>query len=235
MQKDTLHKLVEALKPFAEIAEDFSDASWGEDDRVDLLCDDWTVNDKLTVGDLRKAASVLDLLSKGGGVDAIPEPAIADGDPSPAVTDYSAPVERLTRATCTFAQHIDRDGVGWSRMRHDDVCAVLGRLEALESLNNILSEKLERRTLLVEELQSRELSPSTTAVRPSAHPEAAQVQIVFAGWREAPEPDEADVRRFEFVCVLSGACPDWKIGQVLNGAAELRLLGDGGSIAKVQP
>ncbi len=53
-------------------------------------------------------------------------------------------VERLTRATCTFAEHVDRDGIGWSHMRHDDVCAVLGELERLQALVGRLEGALRR-------------------------------------------------------------------------------------------
>lgn len=43
-----------------------------------------------------------------------------------------AAVERLTRITCAFPQHIDRDHIGWSKMRHDDACAVLGAVERMQ-------------------------------------------------------------------------------------------------------
>jgi hypothetical protein len=60
---------------------------------------------------------------------------VVDGDPIPAITEAepSAAERRLTAATCTFAEHIDRDGVGWSKMRHDDVCAILGEVERLRA------------------------------------------------------------------------------------------------------
>jgi hypothetical protein len=53
-----------------------------------------------------------------------------------------AAVERLTRITCSFAQHIDRDGVGTSQMRHDDVCMLLGRYEALLSERSTSMERI---------------------------------------------------------------------------------------------
>jgi Lar family restriction alleviation protein len=59
--------------------------------------------------------------SSGGRVQAAPDGA----------TEPSAAEQRLTAITCSFAQHIDRDGVGWSQMRHDDVCALLGEVERL--------------------------------------------------------------------------------------------------------
>lgn len=71
-----------------------------------------------------RAAALDDLISSSAEeYDSLPQP-----------SEPSAAEKRLTAATCTFAEHIDRDGVGWSRMRHDDVCAVLGEIERLREL-----------------------------------------------------------------------------------------------------
>lgn len=42
-------------------------------------------------------------------------------------------VERLTRAANSFAQHIDRDGIGWIRVQQNDVFTALGAIEAQAS------------------------------------------------------------------------------------------------------
>ena len=70
MKKDTLHKLVEALKPFAEME---LRPHWS--DQSILARTDYQ---RLKVGDFRRAREALSLLSKGGGIDAIPEPARLD-------------------------------------------------------------------------------------------------------------------------------------------------------------
>jgi hypothetical protein len=56
------------------------------------------------------------------------------GTPKSAATDLSvaAAVGRLTWATCTFPEHIDREGLGWSKFRTADVCLVLGEVERLQ-------------------------------------------------------------------------------------------------------
>ena len=101
MQKDTLHKLVEALKPFADAAGQMSALNGDAHRWIDLKPRNYPgyLEHAVGVADFRRASEALSLLSKGGGIgilEGIPESAIADGDdPSPAVTEGAALLEAL--------------------------------------------------------------------------------------------------------------------------------------------
>lgn len=62
---------------------------------------------------------------------------------SPPLDYRKEAADRLTRASNTFPAHIDRDGVGWIKVRQDDVFAILGEREALLADNARMVKALE--------------------------------------------------------------------------------------------
>jgi len=111
MKKDTLHKLVEALKPFMPISikenRDYAKVSFGEHQTqaMTMAPDDWAK--------LGNAFQALSLLSKGGGIDTIPEEPSADaGTHIPRSPDSLTPLEReLFWALSTLAGKVEQSGV----------------------------------------------------------------------------------------------------------------------------
>ena len=92
-------------------------------------------------------------------------------------------IDRLTRATCSFAQHIDRDGVGWSSMRLDDVCAILGEVERLQRNESRLEvERDEALKLLTQ--YAREAGEATGRL------EMSEAAGIVDGWRERAQTAE---------------------------------------------